>query len=253
MLLSRLQPLRTGTMAVRPRRGRRQTARSSRIAGLAFVCALPAALLMVIGCAARHATGPASPALRTLAEQMAGSFSSAQQAQADTCYFDIRLRMAPIWLDRTDGYWFYVEQAMAAHQDRPYRQRVYHLVARGPDLFESSVFTVAGPLRFAGAWKEPRPLAALVPDSLQERDGCSIILRQRPGGVFSGSTIGRDCPSELRGASYATSEVVILPGRLESWDRGFDAAGSQVWGATKGGYVFVKEESWSDRLPPQRR
>jgi hypothetical protein len=37
----------------------------------------------------------------------------------------------------------------------------------------------------------------------------------------------------------ATSEVVVSPGRIESWDRGFDAEGVQVWGAEKGAYVFL--------------
>ena len=92
-----------------------------------------------------------------------------------------------------------------------------------------------------------------MPDSFEIRDGCSILLRDRPGGVFSGSTIGRDCPSDLRGASYATSEVITSPGRLESWDHGFDSAGRQVCGATKGDYVFIKDEDWSDRLPRRSR
>jgi hypothetical protein len=43
-----------------------------------------------------------------------------------------------------------------------------------------------------------------------------------------------------RGAAYATSEVTILPDRLVNWDRGFDAPGGQVSGATEGGYVFLK-------------
>ena len=29
---------------------------------------------------------------------------------------------------------------------------------------------------------------------------------------------------------------------IVSWDRGFDQAGSQVWGAEKSGYVFVRGE-----------
>jgi hypothetical protein len=44
----------------------------------------------------------------------------------------------------------------------------------------------------------------------------------------------------LRGASYATSEVVITDEQLLSWDRGWDANGKQVWGAETGGYIFVK-------------
>jgi hypothetical protein len=31
--------------------------------------------------------------------------------------------------------------------------------------------------------------------------------------------------------------------RLESWDRGFDAAGVQVWGSEKGPYVFVRDQA----------
>ena len=53
-------------------------------------------------------------------------------------------------------------------------------------------------------------------------------------------TRGNGCASERSGAAYATAEVRLEPGRMASWDRGFDAAGKQVWGATTGAYVFVK-------------
>jgi len=65
---------------------------------------------------------------------------------------------------------------------------------------------------------------------------------------FEGSTRGDGCASSLAGASYATSEVVVTPGRLLSWDRGWDASGEQAWGATGGGYEFVKR---SDEAPPK--
>jgi hypothetical protein len=32
-----------------------------------------------------------------------------------------------------------------------------------------------------------------------------------------------------------------MPGKIVSWDRGFDASGAQVWGAEKGGYIFLNE------------
>ena len=47
--------------------------------------------------------------------------------------------------------------------------------------------------------------------------------------------------SDLQGAAYAVSEAIISPQGLLTWDRGFDAAGKQVWGATKGGYDFVRQ------------
>jgi CpeT protein len=44
----------------------------------------------------------------------------------------------------------------------------------------------------------------------------------------------------LRGATYATSEVIIKNQQMISWDRGYDSSDRQVWGAEKGGYVFEK-------------
>jgi len=102
------------------------------------------------GCAAKIEvkSGAASSGadLVKLAGFMAGSFSSSEQAAADTSYFDIRLRMAPIWSERKDGFWLYVEQAVATHEEKPYRQRVYHLTQLSPTIFESDVFTLRAPL-----------------------------------------------------------------------------------------------------------
>lgn len=171
---------------------------------------------------------------------MTGSFSSAQQAAVDTSYYDIRLHMVPVFKGRKDGYWLYVEQAVASSIDKPYRQRVYQIVNTQRGL-ESIVYEIQDPLRFAGAWKNEELLNGLQFEMLDEKEGCSILLRWNPGaGTFEGRTGSGICPSNLQGAAYATSEVMILPTRMVSWDRGFDANGTQVWGAEKGGYQFLK-------------
>jgi hypothetical protein len=51
----------------------------------------------------------AEPGMEQLAQWMSGSFSSAAQAAEDSAYYDIRLEMAPIWTDRDDAVWLYVE------------------------------------------------------------------------------------------------------------------------------------------------
>lgn len=182
--------------------------------------------------------------LRRLATWMAGSFSSQEQHQAQPAdYYDIRLRMAPIWPEQTDGYWLYVEQAVAQALERPYRQRVYHLVELAPGLMESQVFSMEEPLRFAGAWKQAEPLSELTPEDLSLRRGCSILLRPTGPEQFTGNTVGTTCASSLNGASFAVAEVTVTPGALISWDQGFDDQGNQVWGPVPGGYVFKKLES----------
>jgi len=180
--------------------------------------------------------------LQELTTWMAGDFSNAVQAAEDPEFFDLSLHVAPIWPDRTDGHWFYVEQAVRLHQDRPYRQRVFRVRELAPGLFESQVFTLPDPTAAVGAWRAEDPLTDLEPADLAERDGCAILLRRRSE-TFVGSTIASLCTSTLRGAAYATSEVVVTPDGVVSWDRGFAADGHQVWGTTKGGTVF-------DRIVP---
>jgi len=156
--------------------------------------------------------------------------------------------MLPIWSEREDGPWLYVEQAAYSNLARPYRQRVYHLTPAGPEepgSIRSEVYTLPGdPLELAAAWEEPSRFEAFGPENLEPRAGCAILLDvNRSGGTpvsYVGSTVGEGCDSTLAGAAYATSEVVITERVLESWDRGFDAEGEQVWGATEGAYRFVK-------------
>jgi hypothetical protein len=176
--------------------------------------------------------------LKTLAHWMSGSYGSREQHLKDTAnYFDIRLQIVPVWEGRKDGFWFYVEQAVSSSLDKPYRQRVYHLSERSDGSFESKVFTLQEPLRFT---HHADLVEKLSPDSLIEREGCSVILRKKDKHSFSGGTEGKNCPSDRKGASYATSEVTLEKKLLKSWDRGYNDKDEQVWGADKGGYLFVK-------------
>ncbi len=183
------------------------------------------------------------PELLKVATWMTGDFSSRAQAEANPDhYYDIRLFMQPIWTHRADGPWLYVEQAAASSLDRPYRQRVYRLHRLDEQTVASEVFTLPGdPLDHAGAWQMHTPLAALSPEDLVPREGCDIHLRRINADTYAGSTQDKACGSSLRGASYATSDVVLTPGQLLSWDRGFDSGDQQVWGAEAGPYAFVKE------------
>jgi CpeT protein len=179
--------------------------------------------------------------VEVLVDYMVGSFSSEEQAEKDSNYFNIELEMVQLWKDRADGPWLYIEQAVAESKDKPYRQRVYQLKKRNDGKIESLVYTISDPLRFAGDYKKEFPLLRLTPDSLILKEGCEVILYQADNGYFEGSTVDKNCGSDLRGASYATSEVMIDKDKMISWDRGFDESGNQVWGATEGGYIFKKK------------
>lgn len=174
---------------------------------------------------------------KELATFMAGSFSSEEQHLKDTAnYFDIHLQIIPIWKNNSDGYWYFVEQAMNGFLEKPYRQRVYHLKENDKG-FESVIYTLKDPLRFTG---KPEMVESLPFDSLTEKEGCSVFLTKTNEKEYSGSTAGKNCPSDRKGATYTTSIVTITENLLLSWDRGHNEKDEQVWGAEKGGYRFLK-------------
>jgi hypothetical protein len=179
--------------------------------------------------------------LNQLASFMTGHFSSRVQAERDTGYFNISLVMAPIWPERSDGTWLYVEQAVAATPDKPYRQRVYQLQNPGPNTFTSTIYTIQDAMQFAGLQNDKDKLKQLTFDKIEKKEGCTVTLT-RKGNVYEGGTEADQCPSDLRGAKYATTKILLKEGELQSWDQGFDARGKQVWGAVKGGYIFLREK-----------
>ncbi|HNQ61827.1 MAG TPA: chromophore lyase CpcT/CpeT [Bacteroidia bacterium] len=177
--------------------------------------------------------------LQVLAKWMQGSFDSREQHLQDTSnYFDINLEIIPVWTDRVNGFWFYVEQAVSGNLEKPYRQRIYQLTENEKGVFESKIFLLKDPLRFAG---RADLIEKLNPDSITEKEGCSVFLKRTDQNTFLGSTLGKNCPSERNGSSYATAEVKITATTLESWDRGFDENDKQVWGAESGAYIFRKK------------
>lgn len=156
----------------------------------------------------------------------------------DTDYFHISLRMVPIWEARSNEFFLYVEQAMAANMTKPYRQRVYHVFAEG-DEFVSRIYSLPRQDRFVGKNSDDAVFGLITPDSLILKQGCDVRLKfDASSKTFVGKTADGTCPSDRSGASFTTSEVTLYDGRMVSWDRGWNKEGKQVWGATKGGYDF---------------
>jgi len=201
-------------------------------------------LISLGGCGTSRRTTAGNGDLLRLVDLMSGSFNSAAQAQQDSAFFDVSLHMTPIWPERNNaaaGYWLYIEQAMTARLEKPYRQRIYRVAQIDANTFRGSVYLIPEESKYVGAWQDIKRFDALTPEQLELKEGCSVFLTKNKAGSFSGSTQGKGCESNLRGASYATSEVYIDASGIKSWDRGYDNKDQQVWGAVKGGYEFIKQ------------
>jgi hypothetical protein len=179
--------------------------------------------------------------LEILSNYMQGSFSSAEQAELDTNYFNIELEMVRIWPNSDDGVWLYIEQAAATKKEEPYRQRIYHVQEVDGTTFTSTMYKIINGKDWYGSFTEPARFDDLALGSLELIPGCALTMRSLKN-HFEGNTNERDCTNAWGDASYATSEVKVYRDRLISWDRGWNDQGEQVWGAENGGYIFLKKE-----------
>ncbi|HEX8576356.1 MAG TPA: chromophore lyase CpcT/CpeT [Flavobacterium sp.] len=175
--------------------------------------------------------------LQELVTVMQGTYSSEKQSLEDNSYYNVFLRMVPIWKNK--GHYLYVEQAMADNQSKPYRVRIYKISQKN-EAFISEIYTLKNEKDWIGKWANPQDFDALSENDIELKPGCEVVLRRTGEKIFEGKTGDKTCPSELRGASYASSKVTITENQILSWDQGFDKNGKQVWGAEKGGYRFDK-------------
>jgi len=207
--------------------------------------ALPVALVLG-SLLATPAPGEEAPrAAEEVAALLSGTFDSTAQAVADPAGFRaVRLVAVPVPASRlgTGGPVLYLEQALLATPDRPYRQRFYRIEETADGGVVSRVFEPKDPLAVSGKWRDPSDLALFGPGDVVERIGCAVRLK-KTGEAWEGGTEGKGCPSALSGARYATSRVRLVPGRMESWDRGYDVEDRQVWGAKDGPYVFERRSA----------
>ncbi|MHB8799890.1 MAG: chromophore lyase CpcT/CpeT [Thermoanaerobaculia bacterium] len=210
---------------------------------------LPALLL-----ASLPVSGAEPPSrVEEVAALLTGTFdSSAQSASDPEAFRAVRLVTVRVPASRlgSGAPVLYVEQALLANPDRPYRQRFYRIEETADGGVVSRVFEPKEPVAVSGKWRDPSDLALYGPGDVAERLGCAVRLKRTADG-WSGSTEGKECPSALDGARWATSEVTLRPGRVESWDRGYDVSGRQVWGARTGPYVFERRSEGPPAASPK--
>ncbi len=197
--------------------------------------------LLCLALAVTSARADDTPLARVSA-WLTGNFSNETQFTTDKGYRHVDLHAVPLFADRADGPWLYVEQSLADAPTVPYRQRVHQLAARADGALEVRVYTLTNPVAFTAAWRDAARLAKLTHADLIFQEGCTIILREQPDGSFKGATEGTGCANDLHGAAYATSDLIVTNDQLTTWERGYNAAKAQVWGPMGGGYIFKRVE-----------
>jgi len=142
----------------------------------------------------------------------------------------------------------YQEQALTTKLTQPYRQRVLFIAASPP--FSNSVVSLshklAEPAKWIGFCNQSNSQRLLQLDQDLGEKVCSVYLEKSTDG-YKGETPPQGCPANVRGAVRITNTVELNPDGMNTWDRGFDANGKQVWGAQSESYQFRRKEGGRGR------
>jgi hypothetical protein len=196
-----------------------------------------------------HADVPTLPLeqqVEVIATRLEGVMSTAAQSSANPKAPNVRMTTCRVTLIAVNEVLpsktivLYQEQALDKELAKPYRQRFLQLSASPTSQsVRSRSFKPASSTAWVNFCNKPT-----ADRSVQPRDigtaVCSVFLR-RSGDDYVGNTPVDGCPANVRGAVKIKNHIVLHPDGMDTWDRGFDAAGKQVWGAKAESYQFRRE------------
>ncbi|MEI7657832.1 MAG: CpcT/CpeT family chromophore lyase [Phycisphaerae bacterium] len=180
---------------------------------------------------------------KAIGAMLAGGWKTKAPAQANGggAATDIVLGIAPVYVIGMNNA-IYVEMARADGLNRPYRHLIWRLSkVKGVWHLQSHEFRRSKGLipSTYGLWTTPSAFPIFNADDLV---ATMDIPLKADGGKYSGMTpVGY--ATSVGGAVEMTSAITFAADRIEVADRGFDAAGKQVWGPAEGqSYVFDKAD-----------
>src|SRR5690554_2627056 len=180
-----------------------------------------------------------SPDLNQMVEWLSGEFTSAEQAQKDDTYKNATLRNVQIWPNATNGAWIYSEETWVSEPESPINQRIFFISEITDSEFSIDVYNLPNKENYIGAWNNPNAFSELAVFDLKFKDGCTLFLFY-DGFQYSGETSKGSCPDNSEGSAYSTSNLILVPGEIQLWDRGYNAENKLVWGAKNGPYIYKK-------------
>jgi CpeT/CpcT family (DUF1001) len=172
-----------------------------------------------------------------IADFLIGTMDTSAQALHHRNSPDVRLTTCRIRVENTpnDRLFLYQEQALSLNLSQPYRQRFLQITAsEDGERVESIAFKPPNPQAWIGLCDRTD---SVVPQAELGEAVCRVFLKP-DGDGYLGNTPESGCPTNYRGAVRITNTVILRKDSMETWDRGFDAEGKQVWGAREQSYQY---------------
>lgn len=178
-----------------------------------------------------------SPDFDQMVEWITGEFTSAEQAGKDDAYKSASLNNVQIWPNAANGAWVYSEESLNSDPETPTNQRVFFISEINDSEFSIDVYNLPNKENYAGAWQNPEAFSVISVFDLKFKDGCTLFLFY-DGFQYSGETNKGTCPDDIEGATYSTTSIILVPGEIHLWDRGYNSENKLMWGSDKGPYIY---------------
>jgi len=185
---------------------------------------------------------PIEPQAAEVVSHLVGVMDTSAQAATNSKIANVRMTTCKIRVpedaerDRQVTF-LYQEQALYQKLEQPYRQRFLRIApSTERQRVRSLSFRPAQAETWIGLCNQPETQRVVTLQDLGT-PVCSVWL-QRSGTNYVGVTPAEGCPANVRGAVRITNRIVLHGTGMDTWDRGFDAAGKQVWGAASDSYQF---------------
>lgn len=201
-------------------------------------------------------------AFEQLSLTLAGTFQNREQALADPVwYVHLRLWCYPTQLFAEDSNTFFIEQASAAFEQAPYRQRVLRIRLQD-DHLTAEYYALQNPQEWQGATQAPSRLQALCTDDLQPLVNSCLSVTAMPEADSTRFEVrqleGERCQftvnNETKWVQLAFDAIAPHPSSRTQpafwmYDKGIDTTiHKPTWGAIHGPFKLVKTYDFSTAL-----
>jgi hypothetical protein len=181
--------------------------------------------------------------LKTLVEWFSGSFSSKAHSKRDTNFAHLEMTLTEIWSNRvTDGVWIYQEVRDGKFPDKILSQRFYKFSDLDEKQIEMQVYTLSNAVDFQEELKKKEPFKDVKPDDLTLAEECAIIFVRRTETKYQGNTVGKECKTAHRRATYIMNDVQVFENKIVWAETGHDGDDKIIWGHSNGGHQYMRVE-----------
>ncbi len=181
---------------------------------------------------------PSQEKIQAVVNHLVGIMDTSAQAAQNPKKSSVRMITCQVKItDPTDSVYLYQEQALSNNLGQPYRQRFLEIkISADGQMVESKSYKPSDPQTSVGLCSKSSAEKTLSLSAIGEYV-CSVLLTPIEEG-YQGETPPGGCRANVRGAVKINNTIILHSTGMDTWDRGYDEAGNQVWGAENEGYQY---------------